>query len=62
MAENNEQFEVLGVRIPVDLKERLEAAAKREERTLSGFVRFHLAQMVGAEPECQCGVSDEPAA
>ncbi len=31
------------LRLPKSLRERLEAQAKREERTLSQCVRFHLA-------------------
>jgi uncharacterized protein (DUF1778 family) len=39
---------ILAARIPEALRARIREAAKREERSESGFVRFHLARIAEA--------------
>jgi uncharacterized protein (DUF1778 family) len=34
----------LGIRVPDDLREKIRAAAKLEDRTESSFARFHLSR------------------
>jgi len=41
----------LTVRMPISLRERIEAQAAREDRTASQFVRFHLDRLIAAETE-----------
>jgi len=48
--ETDEEDASVAFRLPCALKEALEAAAKREERTLSGYIRFHLAKIADADP------------
>ena len=39
---NTESSTLLGVRVPEPLRSKIKAAAAREERTESSFVRFYL--------------------
>lgn len=60
-ADEDEQTTILAARIPESLRARIREAAKREERSESAFVRFHLgriADVVLAEPQPQ--PEDEP--
>jgi uncharacterized protein (DUF1778 family) len=51
MATNDKQL--IGARVEPDFKERVEAAAKKDDRTLSQFVRRALAAAI--EPKQQHG-------
>ena len=45
---NDNDAAQIGVRVSTALKERVKAAAKAEERTESGFTRYHLARAADA--------------
>ncbi len=49
--EDPADFKTLSVRMPISLRERIEAQALSEERTPSQFVRFHLDRIIAAETE-----------
>lgn len=38
----------LGIRVPDDLREKIRAASKAEDRTESSFARFHLSRAADA--------------
>jgi len=42
----NDELTSLTLRLPTTLRERIETQAKREDRTASQFVRFHLATLL----------------
>jgi len=48
MSESSERVHV-GVQVPIPLRERIEAAADREDRTLSSWIRTALRRRLDAE-------------
>ena len=49
----------ISLKVPASLREKMEERAKAEERSLSGFIRYHIGQLLAAseaeaeEIECE---------
>jgi Arc/MetJ-type ribon-helix-helix transcriptional regulator len=49
----------LTIRLPKELRARIKRRAKAEERSESQFVRFHLAELLGADGEDEVADASE---
>ena len=48
---SDQAFTTLSLRLPVILREKIQTQAANEERTESGFVRYHIGKVVNATEE-----------
>lgn len=61
MPDDDDQNTILAARIPESLRARIREAAKREERSESAFVRFHLGRIAdGVLAESEPQQEDQP--
>ena len=48
---SDEELATITFRLPAALREKIETQAAAEERSVSGFVRYHLGALVGVSEE-----------